>query len=50
MTQKTMRMLREIRSRYKDQVTKKPAFTTDEQVKEFGIEILYDQLKKEKLI
>ena len=44
------RKLNEIRNRYKDQVTKKPAFKNDNEVKDFAVELLYDQLKKEILI
>ena len=44
------RKLNEIRNRYKDQVTKKPAFKNDNEVKDFAVELLYDQLKKERLI
>ena len=50
MNQQTRKMLSEIRMKYKDQVTKKPAFKNDEEVKDFGIEILYNQLKQERLI
>ena len=50
MNQQTRKMLSEIRMKYKDQVTKKPAFKNDEEVKDFGIEILYNQLKHERLI
>ena len=50
MNQQTRKMLSEIRMKYKDQVTKKPAFNNDEEVKDFGIEILYNQLKQERLI
>ena len=44
------RKLNEIRNRYKDQGTKKPAFKNDNEVKDFAVELLYDQLKKERLI
>ena len=44
------RKLNEIKNRYKDQVTKKPAFKNDNEVKDFAVELLYDQLKKERLI
>ena len=44
------RKLNEIRNRYKDQVMKKPAFKNDNEVKDFAVELLYDQLKKERLI
>tara|TARA_B100001250_G_scaffold141306_1_gene120899 strand:- start:256 stop:408 length:153 start_codon:yes stop_codon:yes gene_type:complete len=50
MNQQSRKMLTEIRSKYKDQFTKKPAFKNDEEVRDFGIEVLYNQLKKEKLI
>ena len=50
MNQQTRKMLSEIRMKYTDQVTKKPAFKNDEEVKDFGIEILYNQLKQERLI
>ena len=44
------RKLNEIRNRYKDQVTKKPAFKTDNEVTDFAVELLYDHLKKDRLI
>ena len=50
MNQQSRKMLTEIRSKYEDQFTKKPAFKNDEEVRDFGIEVLYNQLKKEKLI
>ena len=50
MNQTIIRKLNEIRNRYKDQVTKKPAFKNDNEVKDFAVELLYDQLKKERLI
>jgi hypothetical protein len=41
----TRQKIRQIRSKYKDQITKKPSFATDDAVIECAVEKLYEDLK-----
>ena len=41
----TRQMIRQIRSKYKDSITNKPSFASDEAVIDFAIEYLYRNLK-----
>ena len=41
----TRSMIRQIRSKYKDPITKKPSFATDDAVIEYAVEKLYEDLK-----
>lgn len=40
----TRQIIRQIRSKYKDQITKKPSFASDDAVIEYAIERLYEDL------
>ena len=41
----TRQIIRQIRSKYKDPITKKPSFATDDAVIEYAVEKLYEDLK-----
>ena len=41
----TRQMIRQIRNKYKDPVTKKPSFASDDAVIDYAVEKLYEDLK-----
>ena len=50
MNYNTTRMISEIRQRLKDQVTKKPQYKNDQEVRDDAIRYFYDELKNQRLI
>ena len=50
MNYNTTRMISEIRQRLKDQVTKKPQYKNDQEVRDDAVRYFYDELKSQRLI
>ena len=50
MNYNTTRMVSEIRQRLKDQVTKKPLYKNDQEVRDDAVRYFYDELKNQRLI
>ena len=50
MNYNTQRQIQEIKSRFKDPVTKKPAYKNDKEVRDDAIKYFYEELKNQRLI
>lgn len=50
MNNKTRQKIQEIKSKYKNRVTKQPEFKKDDEVIDLAVETLHEQMKKERLI
>ena len=44
------RQIQEIKSRFKDPVTKKPAYKSDQEVRDDAVKYFYEELKNQRLI
>ena len=50
MNYQIQRQITEIKSRFKDPVTKKPAYKNDQEVRDDAVKYFYEELKTQRLI
>ena len=50
MNYQIQRQITEIKSRFKDPVTKKPAYKNDQEVRDDAVKYFYEELKSQRLI
>ena len=50
MNYEIQRMVSDIKNRFKDQVTKKPAYKNDQEVRDDAVKYFYEELKSQRLI
>ena len=50
MNYQIQRQITEIKTRFKDPVTKKPAYKNDQEVRDYAVKYFYEELKNQRLI